>query len=1002
MLRRRVDELERRNLSHLPAQTQLQTSHLSQTDHLLTHPPLEECVSSIATLIEDLQQTEFALKESENRLVLAIEGANLGMWDYHFASGRVICSDRCKAMLGLDPATELNYATFLNALHPDDCNRVDQAIKQAIADQSTCNVEYRVVQPDHVRWIAAIGRAYYNDAQEPIQMAGITLDITQRKQTEEALRHSEERLRVAIKSLPITIFNQDHELRYSWLYNNPKFGRLPEEIVGKQDSDLLPPDVAAQVMQTKQRVLETGIGVRTEVKIPLQGQTSYFDLTVEPLYNEHQHVIGITGAAVDISERKRTEIALQTNQVLLNALLLGSPIGLAFLDRELRYIHLNDALAEINGVPLTEHLNRTIWDVLPDFAPVLAPTLQQVMQSKQPIFNQELSGVNVAGFLRHCLVSFYPICLPNGYVSGIGVTAMDVTELKRIEQALRESESRFRRLVEANLVGCIFWDVQGTITDANDAFLQMVGYSREDLQMGRLNWRDMTPPEQLHLSDQAIAQMRQTGAAAPVEKEYICKDNRRVSVFLGGVMLENCDDRGVSFVIDLTERKQVELERERRLEAERQARAQAEAANRTKDEFLAVLSHELRTPLNPILGWAKLLRQRQFDGATTDRALETIERNAQLQTQLIEDLLDVSRILRGKLSLNITSVDLTSAVAAALETVRLSAEAKGLQLHTKLDSTLQPILGDANRLQQIVWNLVSNAVKFTPAGGRVEVRLDQVRHREQETMNRETLNYIPHSTPRLTSVVEPHPPHPTLHTPTYAQITVTDTGKGINADFLPYVFDYFQQADAKTTRAFGGLGLGLGIVRNLVELHGGTVWAESPGEGLGSTFVVRLPLPPVQDPIRFQRHLTPNSSSDSAIPVAQPLADLQRFHILVVDDEQDSREFIAFVLQQQGATVTTAASASEALAVLSRAKPDVLVSDIAMPRQDGYTLLRQVRAWSSDVGQIPAIALTAYASFFDRQQALSSGFQRHLAKPVEVSELVSTILEVTQQSSVSG
>ncbi|MDX2212845.1 MAG: PAS domain-containing protein [Oculatellaceae cyanobacterium bins.114] len=791
ILRRRVDELERSNLPR-------PSNHSIKTIHPLDQPYSQEwCNASIATLIQDLQQKELALKESENRLLLAVEGADLGMWDYHFSSGKITGSERCKVMLGLDPGANLSYSLFLKTLHPDDRKRVDQAIKQAIAQQTTCNIEYRVIQADReVRWIAAIGRAYYNEAQTPIQMAGITLDITQRKQIEEALRHSEERLRVALKSLPITIFNQDRDLRYSWLYNNPKVGHSGEEIVGKRDSDLLPPDVALQITQTKQRVINTGIGVRTEVKIPLQGQNSYFDMTLEPLYNESQDVIGITGAAVDISERKKTEIALQTNQILLNALLLGSPIGLAFLDRDLRYIHANEALADINGVPLNDHFNRTVWDVLPEFAAVLAPTLQQVMQSKQPIFNQEMTGVNVAGFLRHCLVSFYPICLPTGHVSGVGVTAMDVTELKRTEQALRESESRFKRLVESNLVGCIFWDVQGRITDANDAFLQMVGYTREDLQMGRLNWKDMTPPDQLHLSEAAIAQMKKTGAAAPIEKEYIGKDNRRVSVLLGGVLLEGVDDRGVSFAIDLTDRKQVELERERLLDAERRARSQAEEANRTKDEFLAVLSHELRTPLNPILGWAKLLRQRQFDPKTTDRALETIERNAQLQTQLIEDLLDVSRILRGKLSLNITSVDLATTIGAALETVRLSADAKGIQLYTSLDPTVNPTLGDANRLQQVVWNLVSNAVKFTPAGGRINVTLEQIDSKELDS------GWVSQPTEQklLTSPVH-----------AYAQITVTDTGKGISTDFLPYVFDHFRQADAKiTSNSQYGISTGVG------------------------------------------------------------------------------------------------------------------------------------------------------------------------------------------------
>ncbi|MUL38279.1 hypothetical protein BWI75_18570 [Gloeocapsopsis sp. AAB1 = 1H9] len=375
---------------------------------------------------------------------------------------------------------------------------------------------------------------------------------------------------------------------------------------------------------------------------------------------------------------------------------------------------------------------------------------------------------------------------------------------------------------------------------------------------------------------------------------------------------------------------------------------QAKEANRIKDEFLAVLSHELRSPLNPILGWAKLLLSKKLDETKTRQALITIERNAKLQSELIEDLLDVSRILQGKLSLNISPVGLASTIGAATETVRLAAEAKSVTVEANLDSEVGQILGDATRLQQVVWNLLSNAVKFTPAGGRVEVRLEQIDDQ--------------------------------------AQITVRDTGKGIAADFLPYVFDYFRQADSTTTRKFGGLGLGLAIVRHLVELHGGTVWAESQGEGLGATFVVRLPLMPIQP------------THDSKLDTPSYTLDLTDIQVLVVDDEADSREFIAFVLEQGGAQVRTAASAIEAFSVLTQSNPDVLLSDIGMPDIDGYTLMQQVRSLPAEQGgKIAAIALTAYAGDFDRQQALKAGFQRHIAKPIEPQALIEAITAVIKR-----
>ncbi|MDZ8221631.1 PAS domain S-box protein [Nostoc sp. ChiVER01] len=411
----------------------------------------------------------------------------------------------------------------------------------------------------------------------------------------------------------------------------------------------------------------------------------------------------------------------------------------------------------------------------------------------------------------------------------------------------------------------------------------------------------------------------------------------------------NQDDR--PFILALAQQCAQAMERARLYEAEQTAREAAENANRIKDEFLAVLSHELRSPLNPILGWSKLLQTKKLDEKTIPQALKTIERNARLQAQLIEDLLDISRILQGKLSLNIYPVDLTSVISAAMETVRLSAEAKSIEMHISLEPHLGQVLGDSGRLQQIVWNLLSNAVKFTPAGGRVDIRLEQVGGKE---------------TPN--------------HSPLYAQIIVSDTGKGIDPNFLPYVFEYFRQENSSTTRKFGGLGLGLAIVRHLVELHGGTVQVESRGEDQGATFTVRLPL------IQNQLEIKPDISD------SETSSNLNGVNILVVDDDADTREFIAFLLEQYGANVTAVASANEALTALSQSLPDILLSDIGMPEVDGCMFMRQLRTLPAEQGgQIRAIALTAYAGEINAKQVLAAGFNKHLAKPVEPAELVDAI-----------
>jgi signal transduction histidine kinase len=392
--------------------------------------------------------------------------------------------------------------------------------------------------------------------------------------------------------------------------------------------------------------------------------------------------------------------------------------------------------------------------------------------------------------------------------------------------------------------------------------------------------------------------------------------------------------------------------------SEREARRQAEEANRLKDEFLATLSHELRTPLNAILGWSQMLRTGRLDLATTARALETIERNAKSQAQLIADILDVSRIITGKLRLQLGPVELSRIVETVLDSVRPAAEAKSIRLTVGLEPLAAPLLGDADRLQQVIWNLLSNAIKFTPQGGRVDVRLQQTD--------------------------APDAPHADS-----VELRVSDTGIGIRPDFLPYVFDRFRQAESTTTRTHGGLGLGLSIVRHLVEQHGGTVQVESSGEGQGATFIVRLPVRSAEAAAVAQRR------DEEEREEPRSLAPLDGVHVLVMEDEPDTRDLVSTVLSHSGAQVTAVPSTAEALDALDRLRPDVLVSDIGVPGEDGYSLVRKVRAREPERGGLmPALALTAYARAEDRVQAMAAGFQMHVAKPVDPAELVAAVVSL--------
>ena len=384
------------------------------------------------------------------------------------------------------------------------------------------------------------------------------------------------------------------------------------------------------------------------------------------------------------------------------------------------------------------------------------------------------------------------------------------------------------------------------------------------------------------------------------------------------------------------------------LAREKAAGEEAQRASRIKDEFLATLSHELRTPLNAILGWAQLLAQGRHEPKTLDEGLEVIERNARVQTQIISDLLDMSRIVSGKVRLDMQRVDPGAMIQAAVDAVRPSAEVKGVHLRVMIDPLAGPVTGDPSRLQQVVWNLVSNSIKFTPAGGKVEVRLERVN--------------------------------------SHVEITVSDTGEGIDPAFLPHVFERFRQADSSSTRGHGGLGLGLSIVHQLVEMHGGTVRAKSPGLGQGSTFIVLLPLRVTQeDGASARRH--PLAAPEKSDDLCQAV-DLRGVRVVVVDDEPDARTLIKRLLEDCRATVVVAASASEAIEIVRAHPPDVIVSDIGMPEQDGYDFLRAVRKLGV---KSPAIALTAFARAEDRLRSLHAGYQNHLSKPVEPAELIATV-----------
>lgn len=545
----------------------------------------------------------------------------------------------------------------------------------------------------------------------------------------------------------------------------------------------------------------------------------------------------------------------------------------------------------------------------------------------------------------------------------------EVAERKRAEAVAQESQTRLEMAMNAAHMG--MWDfdlASGKISASNQCRLIFDAGLDEFASYDRLLNRIVS--EDRDRVDQAVRHSIAAGEDYNIEYRIRWHDGSVHWVAaIGRAFFEDGKAiRLTGVALDITERKLAE-------EALKRQAQVLEEANRLKDDFLAIVSHELRTPLNSILGWASLLRTRKFDEAKVALALETIERNAKAQTQLIEDLLDISRLMRGKLRLNLRPLDLASVLETSINVMRPTAEAKQIQLINQATALPVTVEGDMERLQQVLWNLLSNAIKFTPNQGQIEIELSIV-----DSNGRLDQGY------GLSSKLSE-----------FAQITIRDTGKGIRADFLPYVFERFRQADSSITREQGGLGLGLAIVRQLVELHGGSVGVTSPGEGKGTTFIIRLPL------------LISSDIPLLSLPVSPPKAfhefsshNLKGLRVLVVDDDPDARFLVCTVLTQAEAIVATAASAEEALSQIEQFNPDLLISDIGMPNCDGYGLIQHIRAAKNGNGRrLPAIALTAYASPKDRIAAISAGFEEHITKPVDPEALSTLVAQLCHRSPVS-
>lgn len=784
------------------------------------------------------------------------------------------------------------------------------------------------------------------------------------------LRESEERYRAIVEDQTELIcrFSLDYTLTFVNSAYSRYFSSTPNRLIGQNFLNLIPESYQSTVQQqiaelvklsdrdaraTGAATPENAVMTHEHPVLKPNGDLGWQQWTNRAIFDDNGQLIEFQAVGRDISDRKLVEQRWQESEERLQLGVQVAGVALAKFDYASNTVELSKEAAALYGLPtdeLTVTRDRIHATFHPEEREIMERIIQQVLDpTGDGWFEREHRLIWHNGEVRWLYVRkrvFFDQSGDFPRPSYAILAAIDITERKQAEAALQESERKFSAVFAQTfeLMGLV--SVDGILLDINQAALDSIDAQSSDL-IGKRFWE--TPWwHSVQLQNQLREAIAQAASGQTIRYQvqfFNAKGGITTTDFSlkpvvsesGEVMMLIAEGR------DITERIQAEQERDRLLAEAQAARAAAEEANRSKDEFVAVVAHELRSPINSVAGWAQLLRMEKIDAATTDRALEAIARGTQTQVQLIEDLLDICRMACGTLRLTIAPVNLVTVMEAALSLMRPMVDAKQIHLETRFVAIAQ-VSGDRNRLQQIVVNLLTNAIKFTPEGGQITMTLEQVGKQ--------------------------------------ARIQVSDTGKGISTEFLPNIFERFQQAQ-KNAGSKDGLGLGLAIVKNLVEMHNGKITAESPGVGQGATFTVWLPLLE-----REQGTLNREPGIDGIEIQTSPLTGIR---ILAVDDEPDSLELLRFILEEAGAEVRTASSGSVALDILPQFNPSLIVSDIAMPDLNGYELLQQIRMLYPD-RQIPAIALTAYTSSSDREYSMRIGFEKYFSKPIEPEALVQYII----------
>ena len=909
----------------------------------------------LASLAIESSELKQDLLLERRRLSESQRVTKIGSWEIDLSNYRVTWSEESYRVWGVSPETFApSYDLVISLIHPEDAALIRERNQTYLEGDVTGPVEFRVPWKDGTNHILCTRAELVRDEQNrPSRLIGTVQDITEQTLLETRLKLSDS----ALQSVPYGVVIADDKRNIIW--TNKAFltmsGYLSQEVLGQNCRLLQGPLTDKQTVKAIRFALKNKMQFTGEIlNYRSDGNTFWNELKISPVRDSRGRYTHFVAVLQDITASKQAALLRLESEMQMEQLFQNSLSGMAITTLDGHFLKVNPSYCSTVGWSEAELLERSIKDIThPEDWGQNVDLIEEVLHGRAESCQMEKKYIHKDGQLVWALLHFFVVRDGAGIPIHLVGHVRDITQQKQQQKQIDASENRFRTAFENASVGMALMDLTGRALMINEAYASTIGYSTNELISKNLTL--LLHPADLPEFNVLVEQILQDKTSAfKYESRLIHKDGRTIWIKSRVSLIRDENKLPLHLILlteDVTERRSTQAEREQLLLSERAARSEADRANRLKSEFLSTLSHELRTPLNAILGWVELLQDGEDDPDTLAEGLGVISRNVRAQARLIDDLLELSRIESGQISLEVKQFDLAEVITAAVDAVDPAATDKEILILSELPVGETIVVGDFLRLQQVVWNLLTNAVKFTPENGCVVVSLKRLGAQ--------------------------------------AEIAVSDNGSGIRSDFLPHIFERFRQQNATTTRSQGGMGIGLALAKELVELHEGSIKAMSLGEDRGATFTVLLPL--------MANGAATTTLANSETPLISSTLCLQDRSILVIDDQEDTRILLGRILTARGAKVLSAASAMEGFRLLRDERPDLILSDIGMPIHDGYEFIKWVRALSPAAGgDTPAAAFTAFVRAEDREKALLSGYQMHITKPINPKQLLAAVLELAK------